>query len=180
MSNCLVCGIEKIKSITNTLKNKSVQANLYYNDDINTNAEQIECIDINDITECKAAQQLLNFIHIYTEQGHINYVDILSKLKEKETYSLIISKSFNNTNTDLLLPMFENDTDDNNIKLDGNKLCCISEEELISMVHGLNQNVPRWSIEEFYKSILTECDKYALSQQENAYNLSYLEITKIW
>eukprot|EP01084_Bolivina_argentea_P093307 167833_1 len=87
MLYCLVCGLDKIKSISNTLKKKTVQDNLYYDTSIDKiDNEVMECTDINNTEECKPSKHLLHFIQIYSQSNdnEMNYVSILRQLTDEE------------------------------------------------------------------------------------------------
>eukprot|EP01084_Bolivina_argentea_P016840 31450_1 len=181
MKNCLVCGINKIDSITETLKENSMQIRLFYADKSKINQNKIVCNGGRDISTCLSVDKLLKFVKEYTQKEYVSYISSVSQLRDDEIYELILRSISNITNQmekKILIKMFESQHDVLNIN--SAKLLKLQEQDLMKLIFDQTDNVKSGTIKKLYKHILNEMDQFVSDKRIKMFAVSHSEIIKIW
>eukprot|EP01084_Bolivina_argentea_P036200 67009_1 len=168
MRHCLVCGMDKNSSISNSLKGKSVVK--VQKEIIPSHGKRniFKCLDIKYIDQCGAAEMLLQFMQMYSEHGYLTYIDILSNLNADDAKQHIILKAIQNmpnmsdaTNKDKqsLTNIFDNEIKEHSdittsIASSGDELCQLTEANLFMFTTSVNENIDSRSIKHLHKLIM--------------------------
>eukprot|EP01084_Bolivina_argentea_P287468 493282_1 len=179
MQNCLVCGCDKIQSIANALKGKSIQAHFVPN--INQQ-DDIFCTNQNEPSECLASETLLEFMNKYSQnKNQLNYTTILSTLTEEQMWNHVflqaISNIANQIEQELLLELFKSEL---SLDINNYKMARLSEWQLIEIIHNKCKQIKSGTIKTLYKLILNQMDQYVLEQRIKILGTSYIDLIAKW